>query len=180
MKIIVITGTPGTGKSTISERIAKRVKGTVLIKANDLVKEKKLFSTYDVDGAAIADMKRLKEEIEKMISKSRAKAVVVEGHLLCDIKIKGAVAVVLREHLIVIMDRLRKRGYSKKKMEDNVVSEAIDYCGVNAARNYRQTYEVFGKDAEKLVLDLLAGKKAKRNDIELLGELNGLSMSRSL
>lgn len=175
-KIIVITGTPTSGKTTISEKLARRIKGAQLIKANDLVKERKLFRGYSHGGEMIADMKKLKSEIERRIKESSSDFIILEGHLLCDIKIRGATAIVIREHLKVLLNRMRKRKYSKKKIEGNIVSEAIDYCGVNAVENYDSVYEVRGGGgAVKEIIRIIGGKRATPGEIDMLGELNGLA-----
>lgn len=174
-RVIVITGTPGTGKTTISEKLAKKLKGAELIKSNDVVKRKGLFTHRAKDGTMIVKMERLAKEINGMVRKSRASIVIVEGHLLCDMRVEGAVVVVVREHLKTIMNRMRKRGYTRQKIEDNIVSEGIDYCGIHAANNYRTVYEIEGgKGALEKIAGIAEGKKIKVEEIELLGELNGL------
>lgn len=172
-KIIVVTGTPGTGKTVISEKIAKRVKNSELIRANDIVKELKLYTGRDRDGSLIVNMGRLKQAINSRIRKSRADVMIIEGHLLADIKIDGATAVVLREHLDPLNRRMKKRGYSKSKIEDNIVCEATDYCGTGASANYGRAYEFFSEEAEGRIMEIIKGKFPKKQEsIELLDELN--------
>ena len=174
-RIIVITGTPASGKTTISKRLSKAMKGSELIRANDLVKELHLYNGRDGGGELIADMKGLRAAIGRRIKSSNAKTVILEGHLLCDIRIKGATAVVVREHLNTLLSRMKKRRYSKAKIEGNLVSEAIDYCGVNAMANYGSVYEVEGgSGAVKEIMDIINGKGAEK-EIDMLGELNGIA-----
>ncbi len=174
-RIIAVTGTPGTGKTTISERLLKSLKNAELIRANDIVRERKLFTARDRHGSLIVKMKGLESELNRRVRASKADFVIVEGHLLCDIRIRGAVAVVVREHPATLLKRLRSRGYPRQKIEDNIVSEAIDYCGVNAASRYRKVYEVeSGEAALGRIIDIARGRKVKPRDIEMLGELNGV------
>ncbi|MCL4364930.1 MAG: AAA family ATPase [Candidatus Marsarchaeota archaeon] len=174
-RIIVITGTPGVGKTTISERLAKTLKKAELIRANDVVKERKLYISSSKDGALIVRLGGLESELNRMANHSTADYVIIEGHLLCDMRIMHAVAVVMREHPAALLKRLKKRKYGRQKIEDNIVSEAIDYCGVNASRNYGTVYEIeAGSSALRKVVDIARGKKIKANDIEMLGELNGV------
>jgi broad-specificity NMP kinase len=120
-------------------------------------------------------MDKLNSEINRMVHASKADYVIVEGHLLCDMRIDGAVAIVIRERLATILKRLKKRGYSKQKIEDDIVSEGIDYCGVRAANYYRVVYEIGGWDgALGKAIKIAEGKKVKVTEIEMLGELNGL------
>lgn len=175
-RIIVITGTPTCGKTTVSEKLSSLIKGSELIKANDLIKERKLFVGYSKEGEMIADMAKLKSELERRIKASKSGTVILEGHLLCDIKIKGAVAIVIREHLNTLLKRMEKRKYSRRKIESNIVSEAIDYCGVNSIENYKSVYEVAGGEgAAKEIMNILNGKGKVGGEIDMLGELNGMS-----
>ena len=174
-KIIVITGTPCTGKTTVSEKLAKRIKNSLLIKANELVKEKRLFTGRSRNGELIANMAKLKSEIAKSIKSSDADVVIIEGHLLCDMRIPGATAIVIRGHLKTLQKRMKARKYSRIKIENNTVSEAIDYCGVNAAENYMSVHEIMGGDgAVDEIIGIINGKRAARRDIDMLAELNGL------
>ena len=171
-KVIVITGTPATGKTTVSEKLAKALKNSQLIKANDIVKKKRLFTSYAKDGSMIVKMGPLHKELARIIGSSRADFVIVEGHLLCDMKLRGATAVVIREHLKTIRERMRKRGYAEHKINDNIVAEATNYCGIRSAANYRDVYEFFSKDAAAKIASIARGKRVRKESIELLEELN--------
>lgn len=170
-KIIAITGTPGVGKTTIAKALARRLSGSELILANDVINSHRLYSGISPDGARIVRMKALERTLNRMVSSSKAGVVIVEGHIICDIRIRNAVAVVVREHLDVLNDRMRKRRYPKQKLMDNIVSEATDYCGVHAAKNYNVVYEFFSKEAEGMLLRIINGRKTERKSIELLDEL---------
>ena len=174
-RVIAVTGTPGTGKTTISKKLAKALKNCELINANDIVKEKRLFSSYAEDGAMVVKMTRLNQEINRRVRSSRADFVIVDGHLLCEMKIDGAVAIVIREHLHTLLKRLKQRKYGRKKIEDNIVSEGIDYCGIRAANYYKKVYELEGgKVALSSAIKIAKGETVSLPDVELLGELNGL------
>ena len=174
-KVIVVTGTPGTGKTTLSQKLAGLLGSCELIKANDIVREKKLFTSYDRYGSMIVNMKKLSAEVNRRVAKSKADFVIVEGHLLCDIKVRGAVAIVIREHLDTLLGRLKERKYARQKIEDNIVSEGTDYCGVRASGLYSQVYEVAGgRGALQKMLKIAKGGRVAAKDIDLLEELNGV------
>ncbi len=174
-RVIVITGTPASGKSTLARRLAKKLGNSELIEANEIVKNLHLYRKKSAEGEIIADMKGLRNELERRIRISKAEFVIIEGHLLCDIKIRGAIAIVIREHLKTLLDRMRKRGYSAKKTEGNIVSEAIDYCGVNSLANYKSVNEVMGgSKALTQIIGIIRGRK-RGEEIDMLGELNGMA-----
>lgn len=173
MRLIVITGTPGSGKTTIANAVASRIKGAELVHANDLIRSKHLFSSYSKDGAMVVKLGALRKEIGRLRRSSRSRVLIIEGHVLCDISIPGATAIVVREHLSRIRERLARRGYSKKKINGNLVSEAIDYCGVNSLINYERTVELMNSRASisRIAGIVNGGRVPKVRQIDLLPEL---------
>ena len=172
-RIVVITGTPGSGKTTISRMVAKAVSGSVLVSANEIVKKKHVYLYKDKDGALVVDMRKLKVELGRCIKANKRGTVIIEGHLLCDIKLNGAIAIVVREHLATIKGRLEKRRYSIGKIRDNLVSEATDYCGIHSRKNYAKVFEVMnGTSAAKDVVRIVNGGGAGfAKSVDILQEL---------
>ena len=172
MKLFVITGTPGTGKSTIAGKVAGQLRGAELVHVNDVVRRRKLYSSYSRDGAMIVKMGKLRLELERIIRRSRSRTLILEGHILCELRIRNATAIVIREHLDALMGRLKKRGYSAKKIQDNIVSEATDYCGIHALSNYSAVFEVKGgSGATGRIIRIIKSGTGSREQIELLPEL---------
>jgi len=124
----------------------------------------------------LVNIKGLQRELEKRIRVSGNKTVILEGHLLCEIKIRGAVALVLRSHLKPLEKRLRARKYKGSKLMDNLVSEALDYCGTIAEKNYTKVFEIIGTERQMLgqAMSIISGKKVKQKQIELSEELVSL------
>jgi adenylate kinase len=170
---IVITGVPGTGKTTLADLLARKMKSAEVIHVTDLVNRERIFTSYSSDGAKVVDMRRLKHRLEQLAMESDRKVVIIESHLMCDIGIRGAKAVVLREHLPVIKRRLEKRGYGRAKLNGDLISEATDYCGIRAERNYSYVFETFARDQKAVtnILSIIIGRRPKSEDIDLLPEL---------
>lgn len=175
MKVLVITGTPGTGKTTISEKAAGMIAGSTLIHVNAEIKKHRLYTSRSRgDGALIVDMDKLKVHVSKLVSKARGKVLILEGHILCDMRMRNATAVVIREHLPVLLKRMKKRGYNRKKTADNLISEATDYCGIRALANYGKVYELMCKGDTARKIAMIADGEELRSastQIELLQEL---------
>ncbi len=172
-RIIIITGTPGTGKTTIAEKLCRKLNNSELLRSNSLIKEFGLYKYRTKDGELVADMERLRNELERKARKSAADTVIIEGHLLCDIRIKGATAIVIREHLRKLQKRMIARHYKESKINNNIVAEAVDYCGINAEKNYEKVYEIIGGDnAVENIIGILEGRQKPLKQIELLDELN--------
>lgn len=130
--MFVITGTPGTGKTTIAKLIAKRLE-LPLIEVNKLVKQKKLYTGTE-GGSLVVDMAKLKKELRGFDG-------VVEGHVLCELKLP-ATALVFRASPLALRKRLAPRKYPKQKVLDNLEAEALDYCAIKATENYSRIIQI--------------------------------------
>ncbi|MDE1856031.1 MAG: AAA family ATPase [Candidatus Micrarchaeota archaeon] len=170
-RIIVITGTPGVGKTTLVKALKSSLNASAY-NATDIVNKFKLYSGKDKFGAKIVKMKQLQDRIAKIIRSDKSQIIILDGHILCDIKVRGAKAIVVREHLKKIIYRLQERKYPDEKIKENVTSEALDYCGASAAYNYSEVYEIMnGKSALKEAISIINGKKRGTKEINLLEEL---------
>ena len=93
----------------------------------------------------IVKMRTLAAEIRKAkryAEESGQKAILLVGHLLADLELKYNITVVVRANINELIQRLEARGYPTEKVKENIVSESIDYCGVQAAELSEETYEV--------------------------------------
>ena len=125
--MIVVTGTPGTGKTAIARLVAAEL-GLPFISVNTLIKSKRLHFGMD-NGSLVVDMRALARELRGFNG-------VVEGHVLCDLKLPADRVVVLRASPRSIARRLKPRNYSRQKLQDNIDSEALDYCLIRSIGNY--------------------------------------------
>lgn len=120
---ILITGTPGTGKSTLSSEVAQRT-GLDWLNVGELARENDLFDGYDEKyDCAVLDEDRVVDELDEKLSQ-QAGGNLVEYHG-CDFFPKRwfDVVFVLRTDNTLLYDRLRARGYTGKKLEENVQCE---------------------------------------------------------
>lgn len=179
--VIAITGTPGTGKSRLARIIKKRCKGAVLIEINDIVKSRRLFSGKDRFGSMIVDMKKLNAAIKDRLRSERGRMVLLVGHLAPELSIRYDIAIVTRTRLSVLLTRFKKRRYPEDKIKENIISEALDYCGETIRGKCSEFYEVESAGELKRVSDYLVGlcngknsKKPATVEVDSLGELYGL------
>ena len=81
--IIAITGTPGTGKSSITGYLS-RITGWEKIGLNQLAEEKNLYLGHDkARKCKIVDLGRIENEVEKR--KVLGKPLIIESHYAHDI-----------------------------------------------------------------------------------------------
>jgi adenylate kinase len=134
-RTLLITGVPGTGKSTVAALLAKK-SGAALVDINKTVNVLKLYSEIDeTDGAKVVRLKELEDELAAAI-KSEKRSVIVEGHLGCEIKLPVQKVIVLRCEPKILRQRLASRNYPAEKLAGNAMSEALDYCTVLSEKNY--------------------------------------------
>ena len=135
--ILGITGTPGTGKKSISPMVAKRL-GTRSMSLNELAKSYGLVNR----SSGAVDAQKLREKLQRDLSGNA----VVYGHLLPYAVPATAVSkvVVLRCEPGVLKERLRIRGYGPQKIVENVEAELIGIVSSDAYDAYGngKTWEV--------------------------------------
>ncbi len=141
--IYVITGVPGTGKTTVARELSKRL-GARMVSVSD-------FFQGEVSLKAVR---------AKMWWEIKRGARVLEGHLLCEVRLPADLVVVLRTRPSVLYERLSARGYPEDKVMENVMAEALDYCLLKAEERYKHVIQVdtTGKSVEDVVEQILRGK----------------------
>lgn len=138
---IFITGTPCTGKTTVSEVLCEKL-ACKLIKINDLAIENGFVLGIDEDkGYKVIDIPRLNDEVSSIISDSD-EMLVFEGHLahLCSGADK---VIVLRVRPEILQSRLEGRNYSESKIQENLEAEAMGVCTAEA-------YDIYGEDISEI------------------------------
>jgi adenylate kinase len=133
--MIIITGTPGTGKTTISKALAKEIHADYL-SLTRFVTAKGLYSAIDRERKTrIVDIERTRKSLRKLIPKGRM--IIVDTHVADSIpRERTRKVIVLRCHPKVLDSRLRKKGWSGNKVRENVLAEILDACYMIAVSYY--------------------------------------------
>ena len=149
---LIITGSPGTGKTTVAKKLAKKLKYKA-VNEHDLALEKGIGKYDHTAGELIVPLNDLRREATKLLG--REKNIVLEGHLLCEVKLEADAVVVLRVHPEILEARLEAKGYKAEKLQDNVFCEGIDYCLKHALRKHGKS-KVFEIRNEKGIKETLS------------------------
>ena len=134
-RIIVITGTPGVGKTAVSKRVAAELDARV-IHLGELIRKEKLYSEVDEErDTLVADVEKVSERVKEIIDES-CRDVIVEGHFAVDVIPPNVISkvFVLRRHPEDLKIILEKRGYRERKVWENVAAEILDVCLYEAVR----------------------------------------------
>ncbi len=186
--IIVITGTPGTGKTTVARALALRI-GAELIEIKKIVDSNPLLFPKQ-NSERIVDIKKLEKLVAKEIKKNKLSArykknkikserelIIVEGHLASELKLPAHLVFVLRCHPRTLNKRLQKRRYRKEKIKENLLAELLDYCTQKAQEKNEATpieIETAARTPQatvKKIIDILNGKAQKGDHINYSAEL---------
>jgi len=180
-RVILITGTPGVGKTAVSRMLADRLNATYLSLA-ELVEKEKLVSGVDkARGTLIADMDKVSRRVQKLIADSE-RDVIVEGHYAVNVVPAKDV------HLVFVLRRkpeelkklMEERGYKESKLWENLAAEILDVCLTDAVSTcgHDKVCEIdaSGKKIEDVVEEILSVMKNKRKCfvgiVDWLGKLD--------
>jgi len=128
MKVIIVTGTPGTGKTRLAKKIAHH-KGFLYMDVNKFIKEKKLYEKYNKKSKCFdIDVRKLNKILIDKINASK-KDIVIDSHLSHYLpKEYVTKCIVTKCNLKILKKRLEQRGYNKKKVRENLDAEIFNVC----------------------------------------------------
>ena len=175
---MAITGTPGVGKSTVSKALVEKLmenykwkfQDIVDIKYIDITKvviENGLYIEKDKDmDSYLIDFQKLNNYINNNSFSSEKNLVIIDGHVshLLDVDY----IVVLRCSPEIVKDRLKKRNYSKDKVNENVEGEILDVCLIESLERFQKdnilVYEIdtTNRDIDSIVYEIIEAIDNKR------------------
>lgn len=129
---VALTGTPGTGKSTIAELVDA---GFKVVHVNDLIKDGYNLGMDEERNCLIADLPKLSKYVKALKGD-----VILEGHTAHLLPVDTII--VLRASPASLRERLATRGWSEAKLKENIEAEALDVILVEAMETNKKVYEI--------------------------------------
>nr|CDJ88860.1 ATPase domain containing protein [Haemonchus contortus] len=135
---ILITGTPGTGKSTLAQEVASRLQFDAIDVGKE-VREHGLVEDFDPRlNCHVLDEEKLLDHMEDRMN-SDAGGVVVDYHGVDFFPERWFdIVVVLRCSNTLLYDRLAQRGYDPTKIKENIECEIFGSLLEEARDSYKQ------------------------------------------
>ena len=138
MKIVAVTGTPGTGKTTLSKKLAKKL-NFYYMDVNKIISKYNLSEGYDkkretkIIGTKKLN-KKLAEEIQKIKLLNKYNGIIIDSHLSHYLPKKYMdLCIIAKCGIKELNKRLKRKKYRKSKVQENLQAEIFDVC-LNEAR----------------------------------------------
>lgn len=126
---LALTGTPGTGKTTVADLVETALE---VIHLNEEIRERGLYDAVDTErDSVVADLDAVAEWLGDRDD------ILIESHLAHELPVDAAV--VLRCRPAVLESRLRERGEPVENARENAESEALDLI-------LAETVDALGRD----------------------------------
>ncbi|MDI6690553.1 MAG: adenylate kinase family protein [Candidatus Bathyarchaeota archaeon] len=180
-RVILLTGTPCVGKSSAAQLLCVKL-DAFYVNLTELALRENLVSGKDLErNSIIIDERRMMHKISEIIAKCDKEAVVVDGHYAISVVPKKLVTYVfvLRRDPVELKGFMEKAGFSGRKLWENLASEILDVCLVDALKVHGKEkvceLDVTGKNVEEVVNEILnilmKREKCRVGIVDWLGKL---------
>jgi len=136
---ILVTGTPGSGKTSTASLIAEEL-GLKHINVGELIKQYKFYDGFDDTlETHILDEDKLLDLMESMFQECADNNMgIVADYHSCELFPERwfDLVLVLRTNTDILYDRLEKRGYNEKKRSENLEAEIMQVVLEEARESY--------------------------------------------
>jgi len=132
---LIITGTPGTGKTTLAKKLGQKLKLNVINEKDFALKHS--IGKFNDQNELEIPIKKFEQKANQYLSKHDG--IIMEGHVLCEAKLKADYVLLITINPEELEQRLESRNYPAEKIMDNVFCEGIQYCKKHVERNYKKS-----------------------------------------
>ena len=167
-RVILVTGTPCVGKTSVARLLASKL-DALYVNLTELAVRENLISGKDEErDSIIIDENRMRHKIREIIGDCDQNDIVIDGHYAVSVVPKKLVTYVfvLRRDPVELRKFMEQCGFSGRKLWENLASEILDVCLVDALNVHGKgkvcELDVTGKSVEEVIseiLDVLGGHK---------------------
>ena len=133
MKTVIVTGTPATGKTTLSKKLAKKL-DFYYLDVNESIKKHKLSEGYDKKRKTkIVDVDKLNKflinTIKEIKSTKKYNGIIIDSHISHYLPRKYAdLCIVTKCGIKELNKRSKNKKFHKSKIQENLQAEIFDIC----------------------------------------------------
>jgi len=179
-RVILVTGTPCVGKTSVARLLSSKL-DAFYVNLTELAVNANLISGRDKErNSAIVDENAMRRKIREIIG-SCNKDIIIDGHYAASVVPQKNVTCVfvLRRDPMELRKLMEKNGFSGRKLWENLASEILDVCLVEALNLHGKEkvceLDASGKSVEEVVreiLNILEGRrKCRMGLVDWLGML---------
>ena len=180
-RVILTTGTPCVGKTSVAHLLTSKL-NAFYVNLTELATSENLTLGKDKErDSIIIDEKRMRHHIQRIIEECSRQTIVIDGHYAVRVVPEQLVTYVfvLRRDPVELRKFMKKCGFSGRKLWENLASEILDICMVDALNIHEEEkvceLNITGKSVEettKEILDILTGhEKCCVGVVDWLGKL---------
>jgi adenylate kinase len=180
-QVILIIGTPCVGKTIVARKLTTKLDAHY-VNLTDFAKQNNLISGEDKGRhTAIVDEDKMRDKLTAVINNTDKADIVIDGHYAAAVTPKNLVTrvFVLRRNPVELREFMVKCGFRDQKLWENLASEILDVCLIEALREQGKRkvceLDVSERTVKEVVNDILAildgHRKCRVGGIDWLGML---------
>lgn len=161
--IIAISGTPGTGKTSVAKILTKLLDGN-LMSIKSLIKKHKIPYNFDKKrNTKEVSIRDLQKSVKKSLIKNKIN--IIEGHMSHFIPSDNLFVLICNP--LILRKRLQKRRWSKKKIDENILAEILQIIQSESKNPYIiNTTTLESKKAAEKILKIIKNPKSYKQKSE--------------
>lgn len=180
-RVILITGTPCIGKTTVAKQLTPHLNAQYINLTELATKHNLVLGEDKQRHTTIINEQKMKTKLTNLIDTAQKNDIIIDGHYAAAVTPKQKVThiFVLRRNPTQLREFMEKSGFKDQKLWENLASEILDVCLVEALREQENAkvceLDITDKTPEDVTHDILdvieSRKKRHFGGIDWLGML---------
>ena len=160
-RVILVTGTPCVGKTTLACQLAKEINAAYVNLTEIAEKEHLTIGKDTARKTKVINETKMRKKLQATIT-AEDTDVIIDGHYAAAVTPKNLAThvFVLRRNPVELREFMEKRGYNDSKLLENLAAEILDVCLIEALNKQGKEkvceLDITGKSVNEVVSEVLA------------------------